>query len=200
MGFAKQWKGVNGYMLRDPGTFLSEYDEDHGIGYPLLFMLTSFLAVVAPFVVLGIVFNITAPGEALLIVAAFTGLGILFWITGLIEALLAHGIAYLFGARGVSKTLEAYAFPTAIRYSLWWFPLVNLVVTVYGLYLQIRGLAAFHGIATWKAAVAGILAAFFYLVPVIIVLAAVVGAFMLDLGQETGTAVEQTAFLLEIHT
>ena len=66
-------------------------------------------------------------------------------------------------------------------------------------YLQIKALAAFHDLSTGKAANAGVLATVFYFVPVIILLAAVIGVFMLDMGQETGTAVEQAAFLLEIH-
>lgn len=198
MGFGKEWMGVNGYMIKDPGTFFTEYDETHGIGYPVAFMLASFLAVMAPFALLSFVLNISTPSDAVLAVAAFFGFGVVAWFATLVEALLAHGIVYLFGARGLSKTLEAYAFPTAVRNALWWFPLVNLALGLYGFYLQVKGLAAFHGISTGKAAVAGILAAIFYLIPVAVVLAAVIGAFVLDMGQEPGTAVEQTAFLLEI--
>lgn len=198
MGFGKQWKGVNWYMVRDPGTFLSEYDETHGIGYPVAFMLVSYLAVMVPLGVLFVAFNITAPSEAATGLVAILLFGVAFWILGLVEALLAHLIVYLFGGRGVATTLEAYAFPTVVRYALWWFPLINLVPAIYGLFLQIRAMAEFHGISTGKAAIAAVLAAIFYFVPVIVVLAAVIGAFVLDLGQETGTVVEQTAFLIEI--
>lgn len=195
MGFAKEWVGVNGYMIKDPSTFFAEYDETHGVGYPVAFMLASFLAVMVPAAVLSFLVNISTPGEAVVGSAIILGLGIVSWIAGLVEALLAHGFAYLFGARGLSKTLEAYAFPTVVRGALWWFPLVNIALGVYGLFLQIKGLSAFHGISTGKAAIAAVLASILYLVPFLVVAAAVIAAFVLDMGQEP--AVRQTAFLLE---
>lgn len=184
MGFAKQWKGVTGYMLRNPGTFLTEYDETHGVGYPIAFMLVSYLAVMLPIAVLSAALNITAPGEAAIGLVGVLALGVVFWIMGLVETLFAHGIAYLFGARGVAKTLEAYAFPTVVRYGLWWVPLVNIGLGFYGLYLQIKGLAAFHDISTGKAAAAAILASVLYLLPGIVILAAVIATFVLDLGSQ----------------
>lgn len=197
MGFGTQWIGVNKYLITSPSTFFSEYDETHGIGYPLAFMLTSCLAIMVPLGLLGVIVNIAAPSEAALWFGIVLVFGILFWITGLVEALLAHGIAYFFGARGVSRTLEAYAFPTVVRYGLWWIPLLNIALNLYGLSLQIRGLAAFHDISTVKAAIAGILATIFYLVPVFVVLAAVIGAFVLDLGNAPESGIQQTAIVLE---
>ncbi|WP_265110180.1 YIP1 family protein [Halosolutus halophilus] len=187
MGFANQWKGVNRYMIRDPGVFFTEYDETHGIGYPIAFMLVSFVAVMVPLAVLSAVLNVTAPGEAAIGLVAFLVLGVVFWILGLIEALLAHAIAYLFGARGVARTLEAYAFPTVVRYGLWWIPLVNFV-GLYGFYLQIKGVAEFHDISTGKAAIAGLFASVLYFLPVIVVLAAVIATFVLDLGEPANPA------------
>ncbi|SDC78520.1 YIP1 family protein [Natrinema hispanicum] len=184
MGFAKQWKGVNGYMLRDPGTFFAEYDETHGIGYPVAFMLVSYFAVVVPLGLLMVVVNITDPIQIAAAVGVTLGFGIVFWVTGIVEALVAHGLAYLFGARGLTETLEAYAFPVVVRYCLWWIPLVNLGLGLYGLYLQIKGLAAFHDLSTGKAAIVALLASVLYLLPVFVVLAAVIGAFVLDLGSQ----------------
>ncbi|WP_226481202.1 YIP1 family protein [Natrinema amylolyticum] len=184
MSLLNQWKEVNGYMIKDPGTFFSAYDETHGIGYPIAFMLLSYLAVMLPVAVLSAALNITSPSNAAIGLGLFLGLGVVYWILGLIEALLAHGIAYLFGARGVSKTLEAYAFPTVVRYCLWWIPLVNLAVGLYGLYLQIKGLSSFHDISTGKAAIAAILAPIVFLIPVTVALAAVIAAFVLDMGSQ----------------
>ncbi len=196
MGYAKRWAGVNRNMIRRPGTFLTEYRETDGIGHPVAFMLFSYLAVVVPLAVLAVVLNVTDPAGAAVAVLIFLGLGVAFWVMGLVEALLAHGIVYLFGGRGAGKTIEAYAFPTVIRYCLWWFPVVNIAFGLYGLYLQIKGLATFHDISTGKAAVAGILASVLYLLPVIVVFAAVIAAFVLDLG----SAVEpQQAMLVLEH-
>lgn len=199
MGFGAQWLGVNKYMVSRPGAFFSEYDERHGISYPLAFMFVSCLAVMVPLGLLGIVVNITEPSDIATWVAIVLAFGLLFWMTSLIEALVAHGIAYLFGARGLSRTLEAYAFPAAVRYCLWWIPLLNLVAGCYGLYLQVKGLEAFHGISAGKATIVTILAAVVYLLPVFVVLAAVIATFVLDLGNAPGTepGIRQTTILLE---
>ncbi|ELY90704.1 YIP1 family protein [Natrinema altunense] len=186
MSLLKEWKGVNGYMIKDPGTFFSAYNETHGIAYPIAFMLLSYLAVMLPFGVLVAVLNIASPTEAAIGLVLFLGLGIVYWIQGLIEALLAHGCAYLFGARGVSKTLEAYAFPTVVRYCLWWVPLVNLALGLYGLYLQIKALSAFHDISTGKAAIAALFLPVIFMVLVTVVIAAIIAAFVLDLGTQPG--------------
>lgn len=198
MGFAKQWRAVNGYMVRDPGTFFAKYDEVHGVGYPIAFMLVSYFAVMVPLGVLFAVANITNPSEVAIGLGVTLGFGLLFWITGLVEALLAHGLAYLFGARGLSRTLEAYAFPVVVRYCLWWIPLVNLALGLYGLYLQIKGLAAFHDLSTAKAAIVVILASVLYLIPVFVVLAAVIATFVLDLGSEPASQPVALAFELVV--
>ncbi|MDF9745553.1 YIP1 family protein [Natrinema salsiterrestre] len=187
MSLLNQWKGVNGYMINDPGTFFSEYNESHGIGYPIAFMLISYLAVMLPAAVLTAALNITAPGEAAVGVVIFLAFGIAYWILGLVEAVLAHGVVYLFGARGIAKTFEAYAFPTVVRYGLWWFPLVNIALGFYGLYLQIKGLSTFHDISTGKAVIAAALPVVVFMLPGILVIAAVVATFVLDMGSQTGT-------------
>ena len=181
MSLAKQWKGVNGYMISDPGTFFSEYEETHGVGYPLAFMLLSFLAAMLPLAALGVVLNLSSPADAGLVAVAFLAFGIIAWIFGIVEALIAHGLASLFGGRDVVLTLEAYAFPTLVRTGLWWFPIVGWATGFYGWYLQIKGLAAFHEISTGKAFVAALLAVILY-IPAVVVIAAVIGAFVLDLG------------------
>lgn len=186
MDFVSQWKGINGYMIRDPGLFFNEYDERHGVGYPLAFMLLSFVVVMLPLALLSTVANISTPGEAAIGLAVFLLLGVLFWVLALVEALIAHGIASLLGADGVATTLEAYAFPTIVRYGLWWVPVVNIVLGIYGLYLQIKGIAKFHDISTGRAAVAAVVA-LFLASPSIIVLVAILAAFVLDLGSTAGT-------------
>ncbi len=185
MEFVSQWKGVNGYMIRDPGLFFSEYDEHHGVGYPLAFMLLSFVVVMLPLALLSTIGNITTPGEAAIGLVGFLLLGLVFWVLALVEALIAHGIASLLGADGVATTLEAYAFPTIVRYGLWWVPVVNIALGIYGLYLQVKGIAEFHDISTGRAAVAAVVA-LFVSVPSIIFLVAILAAFVLDLGTTTG--------------
>lgn len=188
MGFAKQWKGVNGYMIRDPDLFFDQYRERHGVGYPLAFMLVSFVVVVLPLLAVGTILNITSPAGAVSVVILSLGFALSLWLLTVVESLLAHAIASVFGTDRVVLTLEAYAFPTLIRYGLWWFPLVNIVLGLYGLYLQIKGLATFHDLTVGQAAIAGIVATLISGVVVSIggiLLFAVIGAFLLDLGETT---------------
>ncbi|TYT60780.1 YIP1 family protein [Natrialba swarupiae] len=188
MGLAKQWKGVNGYMIKKPSTFFSAYDENHGIGYPLQFLLVTFAVAMAPVLLIGVLLNITSPTDAALVGAIVVVLGLVMWIGVVLEAVLAHAVASLFGASGLTYTLEAYAFPSLVRYGFWWFPLVNIVLAFYGLYLQIKALSAFHDISTGKATIAALV------VPVIVFPILAVGlllilpillAFVMDIG---GTA------------
>lgn len=187
MGFVKQWKGVNRYMLNEPGTFFDKYDEVHGIGYPLVFMLVSYLAVMVPIAVLSTLANISTPEEAAMGLVAFLIIGLIFWLLGVVEALIAHGVAMLFGARGVATSLEAYAFPTIVRFGLWWFPIVNVGLAFYGLFLQVKALATFHDLSGIKAGIAAAVAVLLYL-PAFVALVAVIATFLLDLGSTAGSA------------
>lgn len=179
-------------MIKSPGAFFSEYDETHGAGYPLAFMFLSFLATMSPLAALMVVFNIASPEDAAIGVVIVLLFAVVSWVFGIIEALLVHVAASLFGGRGVAVTLEAYAFPTLIRSCLWWFPVVGWIPGLYGWYLQIRGLAAFHDFSTGKAFVAALFPLLLYIAS-IIVLAAVIAAFILDLGNPPET---QPAMLL----
>ncbi len=91
MGLAKQWKGVNGYMIKKPSTFFSAYDENHGIGYPLQFLLVTFAVAMAPVLLIGVLLNITSPTDAALVGAIVVVLGLVMWIGVVLEAVLARG-------------------------------------------------------------------------------------------------------------
>lgn len=184
MNLTTRWKTVNGRMFRKPNAFIAEYDETHGISYPLQFILLTAVVAMTPLVLLTVTFNLSAPTEAAIGAAIFLGFSVVLWIQSIVEAMLVHAVVYLFGARNATTTLEAYAFPSLVRYGLWWFPIVNIGLGLYGWYLQIRALSTFHGLSTGKAALAALVGLLLYL-PVFVIIVAVVGAFVLDLG---GTA------------
>lgn len=182
MKLARQWRGVSGYMVREPTEFFAAYDERHGIGYPLVYLAITFVVVTVPVGLLSMLVNLSNPYEAVVgggIIVV--GLGGLFWFQTIAEALVAHIVAHLLGARGPVQTLEAYAFPAVVRYGLWWFPIVNIGLALYGWYLQIQGLSAFHDISTGRAAIAALVGLLLY-VPLLLVAAAVIGSFVLELG------------------
>lgn len=184
MGFASQWKGINQYIITSPETVFSKYDETHGIGYPIAFILMSMLAAMVPLTILVVGVNITSPSDIAVGLALMLGFAVAAWVAVLIEGLIAHGILLVFGAHGATKTLDAYAFPVFLRNVLWWFPIVNIGLGLYGLLLQIKGMAAFHDISTSKAAIAAVLAAIFSFIPLIVVFAAVIATFVLSFGEQ----------------
>lgn len=177
-----QWKGVSTYLLRDPATFYDHYDETHDLGYPLVFLALSCLVVTLPVLVLGAALNASQPSAVAVVAAGTLALAAAIWLLTLLEAAVAHVVLWLAGVRGFSTTVEAFAFPAFIRYSLWWVPVANLVAHYYGLYLHTRGLARFHGVSEATAAVATVVAA---LSPLLVVVGvAVAAAFFLQIGTD----------------
>lgn len=185
MQLLTQWKGVSAYLLRDPATFYDHYDEVHGLGYPFLYLVLSSVVVVLPVTLIAVALNASTPTAAVGAAGAVLVLGAILALLTVLEAVVAHAVLALFGADGVSRSLEAYAFAFPIRYSLWWIPIVNVFPHFYGLYLQVRGLAKFHDVSEAGAAVAVVLGAFS---PILVLLAiAAFAAFVLGLGSSVGT-------------
>lgn len=177
-----QWRGVSKYMLSDPSTFFDHYEERHGLGYPLTYLLLTVLAVLVPSFLLVAALHATRPALATDVTRdAAIVLGVLaasLWALTIVEASVVHLVAFLFGARGYARSLEAYAFPAVVRYGLWWFPLVNVVLWFYGLSLQVRALANFHDVPAGRAAFAAVVGLAVYL-PLAAAVAAVVAGSVL---------------------
>ena len=189
MSLLEQWVGVSKYMVTDPDAFVEQYNENHGIGYPLKFLAVTILVALLPLAALSLLANVSAPVEAIQGAAIIVGvLGAIMLIAGVAEVLLAHLVVKLLGAQnGVTTTFEAYAFPAVVRIGLFWIPLVNLLMGLYGLYLQIKTLSSFQDVSPGRSAVAMIVAAMLA-VPILIVGVAVIGAFVMDFGGGAGAA------------
>lgn len=182
MSLLKQWVGVTKYMVSDSDTFVEQYDEDHGISYPIQFLAITAVAMALPLTLLMVLANPTSPED--LKAAAIIGVAavIIGFVAAVAEALLLHGIVTLLGGRnGAVSTFEAYAFPSAIRYTLALIPPLNLIFGAYGLYLQIKTLASFQDISTGRSAVALIVAPLI-VVPISLVALGVLLMFVLELG------------------
>lgn len=190
MSLLNQWTGVTKYMLRDVDTFVDNYDEDHGIGYPIKFLAVTVFVMALVATLLMVLANLSSPAD----LRAAAMLGVLFLIVGfvaaIVEALLVHGIVSLLGGpNGSTTTFEAYAFPSAVRYGLSFVPLLNVILGLYGLYLQIKTLSSFQEISEGKAGVALIVAALITVpvtVAVLVLAVAVIGAFALEMGGSGG--------------
>lgn len=159
MGLLTQWRGVAGYMLDDPATFFDRYDADHGLGYPLRFLLVTWLASMVPLWAVVAIGNVSTPAAVAKFGLGLAVVGVFFWASTAVEAAIAHGLLALVVDRGLATTLEAYAFPSVVRYGLWWLPIANLGLGLYGLSLQVRGLASFHDVPTGVAGIAAVVAA-----------------------------------------
>ncbi|GAA0663869.1 YIP1 family protein [Natronoarchaeum mannanilyticum] len=176
-------------MVTEPDAFIDQYDEDHGIGYPIKFVALSVIAMALPITLLMVLANLSSPAD--LRAAAIIGAAIVLigFVASIIEMLLVHGVVYALGGReGSVSTFEAYAFPSAVRLGLAWIPLVNLAVGFYGLYLQIKTLASFQGVSSGRSAVALVFASLLVL-PTMVIAIAVIAAFFLELGGGGGAPV-----------
>jgi len=188
MSLIGQWTGVTKFMITEPDAFIDQYDEDHGIGYPIKFVTLSVIAMALPITLLMVLANLSSPAD--LRAAAIIGAAIVLigFVASIIEMLLVHGVVYALGGReGSVSTFEAYAFPSAVRFGLAWIPLLNLI-GLYGLYLQVKTLASFQGVSSGRSAVALLLAAFLVL-PTMVIAVAVIAAFFLELGGGGGAPV-----------
>lgn len=182
MGLIEQWMAVTKLMLTEPDTFIDQYDEDHGIGYPITFVTVSVIVMALPITLLMVLANLSSPADlraATIIGAAIVIIG---FVAAIVEMLLVHAVVYALGGReGSVSTFEAYAFPSAVRIGLSWIPLVNLAAGFYGLYLQVKTLGSFQNVSAGRSAVALILASVFVL-PTMVIAIALVATFFLELG------------------
>lgn len=99
-----------------------------------------------------------------LIVAPIAGV-----VGTLVGAAVIHLVVHLLGGQGFDRTLSAVAYATVVQALLGWIPIVNVFAALYVLYVQIRGIEAFHGFSTGRAALAVLL------LPLLIVIIAFLG-------------------------
>lgn len=180
------WGGAAKRLVTGPDDFYDRLSGQDAYGIPLGFAAISSLLLGLQFAVLSFLLNLSTPTQAvggglLLLVAFF----VLSYVGYLVESLTAHLVLYLAGVRGLSRTMEAFAYPTAIRTTLALVPLVNLVAGAYGIYLQYLGVKSLHDVSSGKAVATVLLAIVLSWLPFVVVLvlfAAVIGSFVLGMG------------------
>ncbi|MFB6158402.1 MAG: Yip1 family protein [Candidatus Nanohalobium sp.] len=174
-------------VVSDPSGFFQDADQD-GFGYPLKFAAVSLLVSgvlnavrTALFSGMGQESGAVAAGAVFGFIGTFIG-GL---ISLLIGAGLIHIVVVLFGGEGYDKTLSVMEYATAVSpvtALLSFVPilgaLAGLLVGLYGLYIQIKGVEIIQDLTTGKAAIAVILPGLI-IAALVMVLVFTVGAAML---------------------
>jgi hypothetical protein len=158
MSHVRRWSVLTRHLVFDPGFFFENFNVRESYGFPVAYATVSALVGAGVLAVLSFLLTLAEPVDALVGSAAL--LAVLVPLTLLsfaVRVLVAHAIVYAFGGRGVPRTLEAFAYPTVVTMTTAYIPLVNLLGGLYGLYLQTKGTAQFHGLSTGKALVAVLL-------------------------------------------
>ncbi|MFB6161146.1 MAG: YIP1 family protein [Haloferacaceae archaeon] len=158
MSYARRWSMLTKHLLFKPGFFFENFNVRESYGFPIAYATVSAFVGVGVLAALSFVLNLADPANALVgsavLLALFVPLTILSFG---VRVLVAHAIVYAFGERGLQRTLEAFAYPTVVTMTTAYVPLLNLVGGLYGLYLQTKGVARFHGLSDGKALVAVLL-------------------------------------------
>lgn len=165
MEFVREWPETAKEVLTQPSNFYETENRRDGLGYPLKFALVSFLLA-------GL---ISAIG---VILSGGIGIGTVLSsvIGGLIGLFIGSGLVHIFvallgGESGISETLAVFGYATALSpisaaislpsmisatLGIVTVPLA-LLLGLYGLYIQVKGIETFHEMSTGKALLAVIL-------------------------------------------
>lgn len=188
MGLLPDWFETASSVIRSPSKTLQSESRDDGFGYPLKFMLTSvFMAGILNTAAMALRgFTTLQSVSSVDLILYFIGsvLGGPVVLAGL--AAFVHVFAYLFGARrGYRRTFAAIGYGTAVTplaavftiISVFFSPasLISLLLGLWALQIQARGVQHFHELSDFKATVA-------VLMPIILVVLGVLVATMMAFG------------------
>ncbi len=201
MSLMEEWLETFQEVVTGPTEYLSQETRDDGFGYPLKFAAVSLiLAAVlnaARIFVMGPQAGAALPVEGRAVAAAVTL--VLAPILGIAFLMIGAGLVHIFvmllgGERGYGQTLSAFEYASAlspITALASFVPvaggIVSLVLGIYGIYIQVRGLESFQELSTGRALVA-ILAPAVIVAILLLLLGIVAGAMMASLLQ--GAAVQ----------
>ena len=176
MGFKDELLDTYKGVLTQPSEFFATENRRDGFGFSLKFAavnllisaVLSTLSIVA-FGAASSALGETVSGVGLGLVAAFTLVGTP--ILGLIGLLISSAIIHVFvallgGENGYSQTLSAMEYATALQPLAVVFSfipllgsLVNLIVGLYTIFIQVKGIKNFQGLSTGRALAAIVLPA-----------------------------------------
>jgi len=145
----------------------------------IIYGLKGFLVLAIPYsLIFGVITALAGSPIGFFIIPA---LFLLMWLGGFLGLLVAslwyHVWAYVFGAKqGLGNTVKALFFGSTPTYVLGWIPIVNFAVGIWSIVLFGLGLTKLQKLSTARA-VGAILTA--VLIPVILIIAVLVGIFLI---------------------
>lgn len=190
MGLLGDWLDTFESVLTGPTEHFRSEERRDGFGYSLKFAIVSliiaavFNAARAGFIGSTQLSQVLPFGSSAVIALGVLVVSPIVGVIGLlISSALVHIFVALFGGKaGYSETLSAFEYATAISpltalMSL--VPviggLVNIVLGIYGIYIQVKALENFQGLSTWRALGA-------VLLPGIIIIGLIVGLVVVMMG------------------
>lgn len=170
MSIVSKWLETAQNVLRSPVEFFSYEERRGGFGYPLKFALISLFLTAVISAVGALIFGAgtgMAEGGFAAALATLIGTPIMGIIGLFIGAAFIHLFVYIFGGDfGYSRTFAVLAYATVIApisALVGLIPVIGgvlgLVVFLYGLYIEIKGIEIFQNLSTGRAAAAVILPA-----------------------------------------
>ncbi len=159
MELFRDWWETAKQVIMQPKSFFADA-EPMETGVSLKFAATSFF-------VEGVILSILV-----LLLSAFGGAGmpglvvipiylialpLIGAVMMVVAAAFIHIVVYFLDGRGYDDTLAAVCYATPVQALFGWIPFVNLLAGLYLLYVQIRGVEAFHDFSFGRAALAVLL-------------------------------------------
>lgn len=121
---------------------------------------------------------------SLLPVIMFISVFVLNLVSLFLGSGVLHLFVYLLGGRGFVKTFRSSGYSWTPSLLLGWVPIVNIIASLYGLYLLVIGIKKQHGFTTTRAVIAAIL-------PVLVIFLVIVIAAVLTTWLWAYTASQQ---------
>lgn len=158
-------------MIRSPGKFYDAFNPQNMYGLPMAFAAVHTLigGVLFGLVGLAVDFELSVDKLAGLALAMLL-FGFILYVGYVVRLVIAHGLAVILDGKGATNTVEAMSYPTVLTLTFALIPLVNLVAGLYGMYLQVKGMEAFHEMSIGKAAVVVVVSGILSLFGTIVVL------------------------------
>jgi len=187
MSLVEEWIETARSVITEPTEFFVGENRRDGFGYPLKFASISIvIAALLNMVATGVRSAISAGFDPISLVSALAGTLIGGLIGLFVGAAIIHLFVYLFGGdQGYKSTLAVMCYATAI------YPIsaavsivpilggiVSLVVALYGIYLQVKGLEEFQSLSTGQAILSVVLPYVILTIIAIIIAVVVFAAFL----------------------
>lgn len=157
MSYVRRWSMLTKHLVFQPRFFFENFNVRESYGFPLAYVTVSAFvgSLLFAALLLGVsLFSGSPPATAVTAAGVFFALAFVLTLVGfLVRVLVSHGLVVALGGGEFTTTLEVFAYPTVVTMTTFPIPVLNLVGSLYGLYLQWNGLTTFHELSAVEAVV-----------------------------------------------